>query len=47
MALIMENLVGDYIIGDKKVSFIEYGTDILMELEVEDELEKWISLRYS
>lgn len=43
----MENLVGYYIIGDKKVSFIEYGIDILMEFEVEDELEKWISLRYS
>lgn len=40
MALIMEDLVEDYINGDKKVSVIEYGTNILMELEVE-------SLRYS
>lgn len=44
MALIMENVVGDYIIGDKKISVIEYGNDTLVELEVEDELEKCISL---
>lgn len=36
MALIMEDLVEDYINGDKKVSVIEYGTNILMELEVEN-----------
>lgn len=36
MALIMEDLVEDYIKGDKKVSVIEYGTNILMELEVEN-----------
>lgn len=36
MALIMEDLVEDYINGDKKVSVIEYGANILMELEVEN-----------
>lgn len=32
----MEDLVEDYINGDKKVSVIEYGINILMEFEVEN-----------
>lgn len=44
MALIAENLVEDYMVGDKKISVIEYGNDILVEIEAEDDLEKCISL---
>lgn len=43
MVFIVENLVEDYMVGDKKISVIEYGNDILVEIEVEDDLEKCIS----
>lgn len=39
-----ENIIADYMIGEKKLSVLEYGDDILVEIEVEDSINKCVSL---
>uniref|UniRef100_A0A8W8MP23 Uncharacterized protein n=1 Tax=Magallana gigas TaxID=29159 RepID=A0A8W8MP23_MAGGI len=47
MSIEIDNILSDFMIGDKKLSIIEQGSEVFIELEVEDAVHKWRILKPS
>lgn len=44
MSIEIDNILSDFMIGDKKLSIIEQGSEVFIELEVEDAVHKCVSM---